>query len=57
MIVRTQRPDVRAIIAFPNFRRYHELYRQTAGQLEKCEIELWWITEEGDVTAGAPSPA
>ncbi len=50
MIVRTQMPDVRAVIAFPDFRRYRDLYCQTAGQLQKCEIELWWITEEGTVT-------
>jgi hypothetical protein len=53
MIVRTQRPDVRAVIAFPNFPRYRDLYRQTAEQLQKCEIELWWITEEGNVTVAA----
>jgi hypothetical protein len=54
MITRTQRPDVRAVIAFPDFPRYRELYRQTAGQLQKCEIELWWVTEEGNVTVAAP---
>jgi hypothetical protein len=53
MIVRTQRPDVRAVIAFPNFPRYRDLYRQTAEQLQKCEIELWWITEEVNVTVAA----
>ena len=56
MIVRTQRPAVRAIIAFPDFPRYRELYRQTAGQLQKCDIELWWITREGNVTVAAPQP-
>jgi Holliday junction resolvase-like predicted endonuclease len=56
MIVRTQRPAVRAVIAFPDFPRYRELYRQTAGQLQKCDIELWWITREGNVTVAAPQP-
>jgi hypothetical protein len=56
MIVRTQRPAVRAVIAFPDFPRYRELYRQTAGQLQKCDIELWWITREGNVTVAAAQP-
>jgi hypothetical protein len=47
---------VRAVIAFPDFPRYRELYRQTAGQLQKCDIELWWITREGNVTVAAPQP-
>lgn len=54
MMVRTQRPGVQAVIAFPDFPRYRELYRQTAPQLEKCEIQLWWVTREGTVTAAAP---
>ena len=56
MIVRTQKPAVRAVIAFPDFPRYRELYRQTAGQLQKCDIELWWITREGNVTVAAAQP-
>jgi hypothetical protein len=54
MIVQTQRPNVRAAIAFPDFPRYRELYRQTARQLQKCEIELWWVTREGNVTVATP---
>ncbi len=54
MIVRNQEPGVRAVIAFPDFPRYRELHRQTAGQLQKCEIELWWVTREGNVTVAAP---
>ena len=56
MIVKTQRPDVRAVIAFPDFARYRGLYRLTAEQLQKCEIELWWITKEGGVTVAASEP-
>ncbi len=56
MIVKTQRPDVRAVIAFPDFARYRGLYRLTAEQLQKCGIELWWITKEGSVTVAAPEP-
>jgi hypothetical protein len=51
MVIRTQQPGVRAVIAVPDFPRYRELHRQTAGQLQKCEIELWWVTREGNVTA------
>ena len=54
MIARTQRPGVRVVIAFPDFPRYRELYRQTARQLQRCEIELWWVTREGNVTVAAP---
>jgi Holliday junction resolvase-like predicted endonuclease len=62
MIVRTQRPDVRAVMAFPDFPRYRDLYRQTAEQLRKCEVELWWVTTEGKVMVAAgelelPQPA
>jgi hypothetical protein len=53
MISRTQKPDMRAVMAFPDFPRYRELYRQTAEQLRKCEIELWWVTSEGNVTVDA----
>jgi hypothetical protein len=53
MIVRTQRPDVRAVIAFPDFPRYRGLYHLTADQLQKCNIELWWINEEGEVAVAA----
>jgi Holliday junction resolvase-like predicted endonuclease len=51
MIVRTQKPSVRVVMAFPDFPRYRDLYRHTAEQLQKCEIELWWVTREGNVTA------
>src|SRR5271166_2127180 len=56
MIVRTQRPAVRANIAFPDFPRCRELHRPTAGELPKCDIELWWITRAGNVTVAAPQP-
>lgn len=54
MIVRTQRPAARVVMAFPDFPRYRDLYRQTAEQLQKCGIELWWITRHGNVTVAVP---
>jgi hypothetical protein len=50
MLTRSRRPQARSIIALPDFPRYRDLFRETAGSLEKCGIELWWVSKEGGVT-------
>ena len=50
MLTRSRRPQDRSIIALPDFPRYHDLFRETAGSLEKCGIEVWWVNKDGGVT-------
>jgi hypothetical protein len=50
MLTRSRRPQARSIIALPDFPRYRDLFRETAGSLENCEIELWRVSKEGSVT-------
>jgi hypothetical protein len=50
MLTRSRRPQARSVIAPPDFRRYRDLFNETAESLEKCEIELWWVSKEGEVT-------
>jgi Holliday junction resolvase-like predicted endonuclease len=50
MLTRSRRPDARSVIALPDFPRYRDLFKETAGSLQKCNIEVWWVNEDGDVT-------
>jgi len=50
MLTRSRRPHARSVIALPDFPRYRDLFEETAGSLQKCSIEVWWISEDGDVT-------
>jgi hypothetical protein len=54
MLTRSKMSHARSIIALPDFPRYRNLFRETAESLEKCGIELWWVTEEGGVTLASP---
>jgi len=54
MITRTKMPEARSVIALPDFPRYRTLFRDTASQLRKCEIELWWVAIDGTVTVAEP---
>jgi hypothetical protein len=54
MITRTNLPEARSVIALPDFPRYRALFRDTASQLWKCEIELWWVAIDGAVTVADP---
>lgn len=54
MITRTKMPEVRAVIALPDFPRYRALFRDTESELRKCEIELWWVAIDGTVTVADP---
>jgi hypothetical protein len=50
MLTRSGRPHARSVIALPDFPRYRDLFKETAGSLQKCSIEVWWVSEDGDVT-------
>jgi len=54
MMTRTKMPEARSVIALPDFQRYRTLFRETAVQLQKCGIELWWVTMGGTVTTAVP---
>jgi Holliday junction resolvase-like predicted endonuclease len=50
MLTRSRRPHARSVIALPDFPRYRDLFKETAGSLQKCSIEVWWVSEDGHVT-------
>jgi Holliday junction resolvase-like predicted endonuclease len=50
MLTRSRMPHCRSVIALPDFPRYRDLFKETAGSLQKCSIEVWWVSEDGDVT-------
>ena len=50
MLTRSRRPHARSVIALPDFPRYRDLFKETAGSLHKCNIEVWWVSEDGAVT-------
>jgi Holliday junction resolvase-like predicted endonuclease len=49
MLTRSRRPQDQAVIALPDFPRYRKLYSESAGSLQQCAIELWWVSENGAV--------
>jgi Holliday junction resolvase-like predicted endonuclease len=49
MLTRSRRPQDQAVIALPDFPRYRKLYSESAGSLQQCAIELWWVSEDGAV--------
>lgn len=49
MRLRTKRPEVRSVIALPDFPRYRQLFAETADSLRVARIELWWVTADGQV--------
>lgn len=49
MLTRSRMPGARSVIALPDFSRYRNLFMETAGSLEKCGIEVWWVSQDGDV--------
>lgn len=49
MRLRIRQPDWRSVIALPDFPRYRALHAETKGSLAAAEIELWWVSQAGDV--------
>lgn len=50
MLTRTRRPHARSVIALPDVLKYRDLFRETAGSLQSCGIDVWWVSQSGDVT-------
>jgi hypothetical protein len=49
MRLRGRRPDVRSVIALPDFPRYRDLYAETATSLSAAAIDVWWVGLNGAV--------
>lgn len=49
MRVRGAEPSWRSAICFPDFPMYRRLYADTAVSLAACAIEMWLVTEDGQV--------
>lgn len=47
MRLRTKRPDLRSVIALPDFPRYRDLYDETRGSLDAAGIAMWWVRADG----------
>lgn len=48
--LRGKHPDDRVVIAFPEYARYRNLAGETAETLAAVDIEIWFVTESGEVT-------
>lgn len=48
--MRAKHPADRVAIAFPNFPRYRNLAVETGALLRKIGIEIWFVTELGEVS-------
>lgn len=50
MRLRTREPETRSVMCFPDFPVYRRLYEDTASSLRAANIEVWFVSEVGDVT-------
>lgn len=53
MLTRSRQPEARSVIALPDFPTYRDLYARTAESLRRCDIDLWWVTEDTAVRPAA----
>jgi hypothetical protein len=51
MRLRGKSPSMQAVIALPDFPTYHSLFADTKWSLDQCAIQVWWVSEDGAVTA------
>lgn len=49
--LRNKHPIDRVVIAFPDFARYRNLAAETLATLAMVGIEIWFVSESGEVTA------
>ena len=49
MRLRGPQPVWRSVIAVPKFPTYENLYAETAGSLNAADIEVWWVSADGQV--------
>jgi len=47
--LRTRHPDYLSVIALPDFPTYRNLYADTSSSLDSCQVQVWWVTQGGDV--------
>lgn len=47
--MRAEHPGDRVVLAFPDRETYRNLARRTAPPLQAAQIELWLVTESGEV--------
>jgi hypothetical protein len=50
MRLRTKRPELRSVIALPDFSRYRDLFAETHNSLGAAGIEVWWVGSNGKVS-------
>lgn len=51
MRLRTSQPSLTSVVALPDFPTYRRLVSGIAWALERCEIQVWWVSDAGTVTA------
>lgn len=49
MRLRGKHPEMRSVIALPDFSRYRDLYADTQGSLSAADIAVWWVSGTGEV--------
>lgn len=49
MRLKTENPEAQVAIGIPSFKRYRDLYDETKSSLEKIDIQVWSIDENGTV--------
>lgn len=50
MRLRTTQPTWASVIALPDFPTYRRLSEGVAWSLERCEIQIWWVGQDGTVS-------
>lgn len=51
MRLRTSQPSLTSVVALPDFPTYRRLASGIAWALERCEIQVWWVSASRTVTA------
>ncbi|HUZ23343.1 MAG TPA: hypothetical protein VMV07_06210 [Streptosporangiaceae bacterium] len=49
MLARSRMPHARPVIALPDLLPYRNLFQETSASLRLCRIELWWVSQDGNV--------
>jgi hypothetical protein len=47
----SREPTITAVLALPEFLTYHNLYADTRRALDLIGVQVWWVSEDGAVTA------
>ncbi|WP_156996831.1 DUF7669 domain-containing protein [Knoellia aerolata] len=49
--LKSRQPSLTAVMAFPEFVTYRSLYADTKPCLDQIGVKVWWVSEDGAVTA------